>query len=235
MADRHTVLVADHIVGEAETFKKCLQAKGYRVLCASNGDTAYGISKNDTVDVALINRDIHSMDGKLLLCRIRENGNIPIIVYAEDLSDYDKISCLDLGADDVLETPANPLEMVARVKAQTRRYYVLNPALSDNENEHVLRIGELCLDTENLTLTKNGAAIQITPNEYKILHTMMRYPGRTFSKEDLCRAINGMIYSNYENAIMVHIFHLREKIEDDSKKPRYIKNIRGVGYMMSNT
>ena len=175
------------------------------------------------------------MDGKSLLCRIRENGNIPIIVYAEDLSDYDKISCLDLGADDVLETPANPLEMVARVKAQTRRYYVLNPALSDNENEHVLRIGELCLDTENLTLTKNGAAIQITPNEYKILHTMMRYPGRTFSKEDLCRAINGMIYSNYENAIMVHIFHLREKIEDDSKKPRYIKNIRGVGYMMSNT
>ena len=97
MADRHTVLVADHNAGEAETFKKCLQAKGYRVLCASNGDTAYGISKNDAVDVALINRDIRSMDGKSLLCRIRENGNIPIIVFADDLSAGDKIACLNLG------------------------------------------------------------------------------------------------------------------------------------------
>ena len=234
MADRHTVLVADHNASEAETFKECLQGKGYRVLCASNGDAAYGISQNDTVDVALINRDISSMDGKALLCRIRENGNMPIIVYADYLSDSEKIACLNLGADDVLETPTNPLEMVARVMAQTRRYYILNPAWCDNDNEHVLRIGELCLDTDNLTLAKNGEPIQITPNEYKILHTMMKSPGRTFSKEDLCRAINGMIYSNYENAIMVHIFHLREKIEDDSKKPRYIKNIRGVGYMMSN-
>ena len=235
MADRHTVLVADHNAGEAETFKKCLQAKGYRVLCASNGDTAYGISKNDDVDVALINRDIRSMDGKSLLCRIRENGNIPIIVFADDLSAGDKIACLDLGADDVLETPGDPREMVARVGAQTRRYFLLNPAWCGGDDERRLRIGELCLDTENLTLSKNGNVIQITPNEYKILHTMMRCPGKAFSKEDLCRAINGMIYSNYENAIMVHIFHLREKIEDDSKKPRYIKNIRGIGYMMSNT
>ena len=213
MADRHTVLVADHNAGEAETFKKCLQAKGYRVLCASNGDTAYGISKNDAIDVALINRDIRSMDGKSLLCRIRENGNIPI---------------------DVLETPGDPREMVARVGAQTRRYFLLNPAWCGGDDERRLRIGELCLDTENLTLSKNGNVIQITPNEYKILHTMMRCPGKAFSKEDLCRAINGMIYSNYENAIMVHILKKKKKIEEDSKKPRYIKNIRGVGYMMSD-
>lgn len=234
MTVHHTVLVADHNAKEAETFKECLQNNGYRVLCASSGDAAYGMSLNDAVDIVLINRDIRCMDGKTLLCRIRENGNIPIIVFADDLSASDKIACLDLGADDVLVTPDNPLEMVARVGAQTRRYFILNPAWCDNENEHLLQIGELCLDTENLTLSKNGEVVQITPNEYKILHTMMRYPGRAFSKEELCRAINGMIYTNYENAIMVHIFHLREKIEDDSKKPRYIKNIRGVGYMMSD-
>ena len=234
MADRHTVLVADHNAGEAETFKACLLAEGYRVLCASNGDAAYGISMNDTVDVVLINRDIRFMDGKSLLSRIREKENIPIIMFANNLSAGEKIACLDLGADDVLVTPDDPLEMVARVGAQTRRYFILNQALCGSNNAHKLRIGELCLDTDSLTLSKNGEVIQITPNEYKILHTMMRSPGRAFSKEELCRAINGMIYSNYENAIMVHIFHLREKIEEDSKKPRYIKNIRGVGYMMSD-
>ena len=143
------------------------------------------------------------------------------------MEDNDKILGLNLGADDYLTKPFNPVEVVARVNANLRRSYALNNA---GGGSSVITLCELEMDTEQFTLRKNGREIPLTPIEFKLLCHMMKSPGRVFTKSQLCEAVNGEYYENYENTISVHISHLRDKIEDPSSGVRYIKNIRGVGY-----
>lgn len=174
------------------------------------------------------------MDGFELTKKIREKYNIPIIILTAKTEDTDSILGLNLGADDYLTKPFNPLVIVARVAAQLRRFYNLGGTSTPSEQSGVLCLGELELDIATLILKKRGKEIIITPNEFKLLSFMMKIPGRVYTKDQLCEAVNGEFYENYENAIMVHISHLREKIEDDPKNPQYIKNVRGIGYKIEN-
>lgn len=225
----YTILIAEDNHDICKLLNLYLTAQGYQVVMTYNGIDAFEIVKNETVDMAILDIMMPGMDGYELTQKIREIKNMPILILSAKIEDSDKILGLNLGADDYLTKPFNPLEVVARVSAGLRRFYHLNPE-NTNAAEAVLRLGGLELNTEMLTLKKAGKDIILTPNEYKILAYLMKTPGRVYTKSQLCEAINGEYYENYENAIMVYISHLREKIEDDPKLPRYIKNVRGVGY-----
>lgn len=226
----YTILIAEDDNDIVKLLKLYLESSGYRVLTVDNGLSAFELIKNEQIDLAVVDIMMPKMDGYELIKKTREVKNIPILILSAKNQDTDKILGLNLGADDYMTKPFSPLEIIARVKANLRRFYNLNNGDSRVHKNAEIVIGELILNTEKLTLTKNGAEIIITPNEYKILALLMKSPGRVYTKSQICEAMNGELYDNYENVITVHISHLREKIESDSRNPRYIKNIRGLGY-----
>lgn len=226
----HTILIAEDDIDIVNILKIFLESSGYRVVTADNGEDALNIVNSDTIDLAVLDIMMPKMDGFSLTKKIRETKTIPIIILTAKIEDTDSILGLNLGADDYITKPFNPLVIVARVSAQLRRYYNLGGSTASSASCDVLRLGDLELDTATLTLKKQGEEVMLTPNEFKLLSFMMKSPGRVYTKAQLCEAVNGEFFDNYENAIMVHISHLRDKIEDDSKNPRYIKNVRGLGY-----
>ena len=226
----YTVLVAEDDKDIVDILKIYLESSGYCVLVAYDGAAAYEIVKTEQLDMAVLDVMMPHMDGFELTKKIREKSNIAILILSAKNQDNDKILGLNLGADDYMTKPFNPLEIVARVGANLRRFYRLNAEGSPEKLDSILTLGELSLNTETLTLYKNGVEIITTPNEYKILQLLMRSPGRVFTKSQICETINGEFYQNYENTITVHISHLRDKIEEDTRNPRYIKNVRGLGY-----
>lgn len=227
---KYTILIAEDDNDIVKLLKLYLESSGYRVLTVDNGLSAFELIQNEQIDLAVVDIMMPKMDGYELIKKTREVKNIPILILSAKNQDTDKILGLNLGADDYMTKPFSPLEIIARVKANLRRFYNLNNGDSIVHKNSEIVIGELILNTEKLTLTKNGAEIVITPNEYKILALLMKSPGRVYTKSQICEAMNGELYDNYENVINVHISHLREKIESDSRNPRYIKNIRGLGY-----
>lgn len=226
---QYTILIAEDDNDIVKLLKLYLESSGYKVFTVDNGLSAFELILKEQIDLAVVDIMMPKMDGYELIKKVREVKNIPILILSAKNQDTDKVLGLNLGADDYMTKPFSPLEIIARVKANLRRFYNLNGD-SMIEKSAEIRIGELILDTEKLTLKKNGVEIIITPNEYKILSLLMKSPGRVYTKSQICEAVNGELYDNYENAITVHISHLREKIENDSKNPRYIKNIRGLGY-----
>lgn len=231
----YTILIAEDDLDIMKILKLYLTAEGYDVLTADNGNIAFEIIKQEKIDLAILDIMMPGMDGYELTKSIREIKKIPILILSAKNEDTDKILGLNLGADDYLTKPFNPLEVVARVGANLRRFYNLNIQAHENSSGSILRLGELEINTDLMMLKKNKKEIILTPNEYKLLIFLMKSPGRVYTKSQLSEAINGEYYENYENAIMVHISHLREKIEEDSKIPRYIKNVRGVGYKIENS
>jgi DNA-binding response OmpR family regulator len=227
----YTVLVAEDDIDILNILKLYLESSGYQVLTAHDGLEAWRLVQKEPVDFAILDVMMPGMDGFELTKKIREAKSLPIMLLTARAEDQDKILGLNLGADDYMTKPFNPLEVIARVNSNLRRVHQLDSRDNDTEAPGSrIRLGELCLDTEKLLLTKNGQEITLTPNEYKLLRFLMEAPGRVFTKAQLCEAVNGEFYDNYENAIMVHISHLRDKLEADPKNPEYIKNIRGLGY-----
>lgn len=231
----YTILIAEDDSDIVNILKLYIESSGYHVLTADNGETALEIVQNEQVDLAILDIMMPKMDGLTLTKKIRETHNMPILILTAKIEDNDKILGLNLGADDYLTKPFNPVEILARVNANLRRFYQLGDGKEGNnsENEGIISIGELELNYNTLALKKNGTEVILTPNEFKLLRFMMNSPGRVYTKSQLCEAMNGEYYDNYENAIMVHISHLREKVEDDPKSPRYIINVRGVGYKIA--
>lgn len=162
------------------------------------------------------------MDGFSVIKALRSESNIPILILSARTQDHDKILGLNLGADDYIAKPFNPLEIVARVRALLRR-------ASMTESD-VLTVRDLRLDTRSFQLTMSGVPVDLTPTEYKILAHLMRSPGRIFTKVQLYEAVNGQFFESNDNTMMVHISKLREKIEDDPRDPKYIMTVRGLGY-----
>lgn len=226
----YTILIAEDDKDILSLLKLYLESSNYQVVTAKDGEEAWNAMQNQTIDLAILDVMMPKMDGFSLTQKIRETHTIPILLLTAKIEDTDKILGLNLGADDYMTKPFNPLEVVARVNANLRRFYKLTPPQALETDTTLLTLGELELDTEKLILRKKGNEIVITPNEYKLLSFMMKSPGRVYTKSQLCEALNGEYYDNYENAIMVHISHLREKIEDDPRNPSYIKNVRGLGY-----
>ena len=199
-----------------------LESEGYRVLEAEDGAQALALAREETPDMAILDVMMPRLNGYELTRALRKFSDIPILILSAKSQDNDKILGLNLGADDYIAKPFNPVEIVARVKAQLRR--------SARENSAMLTVGDLSLDTASFQLTKGGQNISLTPMEYKILALLMRSPGRIFTKIQLYEGAVGTYFEGDDNTMMVHISKLREKIEDDPKDPRYIITVRGLGY-----
>lgn len=205
-----------------------LEKEGYELVLATNGEEAFQKLLQEKISLAILDIMMPKMNGYELTKKIREISQIPILILSARNQDSEKILGLDLGADDYLTKPFNPLEVIARVKSLLRRSYEFK--VKDSEEDNIITIGEITLNYENRIVIKNGVEVQLTATEYKILALLMQKPGRVFTKAQIYKCINGEYYQSDDNSLMVHISRIREKIEPDPKNPIYVKTIRGLGY-----
>lgn len=198
------------------------------MLAAETGAAAYELCRREKIDLAVLDIMMPEMDGYELTRKIRENYRFPIIFLSARNQDHDKILGLNMGADDYMTKPFNPLELIARINSNLRRFYQLSDGNAGSPS--YLKNGDLLIDLDRMAASLGGRELMLTPTELKILILLMKHPGRVFTKAQICEAVNGEYYEADENAIVVHISKLREKMADDSKNPQYIRNIRGLGY-----
>lgn len=228
---KYKILVVEDDKDIAEVIRLYLENEGFEVIQAQDGLTGYELVQSEKVNLAVVDIMLPRLNGYDLVRKVRENSNIPLLILSAKNLDSDKILGLNLGADDYMTKPFNPLELVARVKSNIRRYYSLGSRQEEEEKEEkIWQVGELVLDEDAVTLTKGGAPVVITPTEYKMLALFMKSPGKVFTKQQIYQEVNGECYVNDDNTLMVHISNLRDKIEDNPREPKYIKNIRGIGY-----
>lgn len=222
------ILICDDEKEILEVLELYLNNEGYEVIKAYDGQQALELVYRNK-DIALVILDIMmpKVDGNLLVKKIREVYNIPIIVLSAKNQDSDKILALDLGADDYITKPFNPLEIVARVNAQIRRVYELN---NNSINKEILKIGDVELDSYNVEVKVRDKIIELTSMEYGILKFLMENAGRILTKNQIFGEVWKEDYVCGDNTIMVHMSRLRDKIEEDSKNPKFLKTIRGLGY-----
>ena len=230
----YKILIAEDEQDIAELLKLYLENEGYRVFRAGNGVEALKIVEREDISLAVLDVMMPKMDGYELTRRIREISNIPILILSARDKSNDKILGLNLGADDYMAKPFDPLEIVARVNSNLRRFYQLNAEKPKREETYILKVGDLSLDTQTLVLKKKGEEVLLTPMEYKILALLMKKPGAIYTKVQIYESTSGEYFESDYNTIMVHISNLRDKIEDNPKNPRYIKTIRGVGYKIED-
>ncbi len=229
MKVRRKILIAEDDSDIVEVLKIYLENEGYEVTYAGDGQSAYEQICRQRPDLAIIDIMMPVMDGYELTRKIRETMNFPILILSAKGQDSDKILGLNLGADDYLSKPFNPLEVVARVNAGIRRSCQLNDGAIQEEQE-VIEIGDLSLNVKTMILSKSGKNIPLTGMEYKILRLFMSSPGTVFTRAQIYEQVTGEVFAGDDNTVMVHISNLRDKIEDDSRTPKYLKTIRGLGY-----
>lgn len=217
-----TILIAEDDADIRNLLRLYLESEGYTVLEAADGETALSAALTQCPDAAILDVMMPKMNGYELTRALRRTSDIPILILSAKSQGNDKILGLNLGADDYIAKPFNPMEVVARLKAHLRR--------AGGTRREALTVGALTLDTAAMQLYKAGQPIALTPTEYKILAQLMRAPGRIFTKVQLYEGIAGEFFESNDNTMMVHISKLREKIEDDPRNPRYIVTIRGLGY-----
>ena len=218
------ILIAEDDADIRALLRLYLEGDGFRVLEAEDGTTALVLAREHAPDMAILDIMMPGMNGFELTRALRKYSEIPILILSAKSQDNDKILGLNLGADDYIAKPFNPVEIVARVKAQLRR--------AARNSSDIITVRELSLDTAAFQLTKSGVPIPLTPMEYKILALLMRSPGRIFTKIQLYEGPIGNYFEGDDNTMMVHISKLREKIEDDPRNPRYIITVRGLGYKL---
>ncbi|MBR6996204.1 MAG: response regulator transcription factor [Ruminococcus sp.] len=225
----YKILVAEDDTDIQEVLRLYLVNSGFEVVSAYDGSEAFELMLSEKPDLALLDIMMPVINGYELTKKIREISNIPIIILSAMNADSDKILGLDIGADDYITKPFNPLEVIARIQSNLRRKYKLDSSAAE-ENGDMLTVGELKLDTKKFILYKNGKEIILTPTEFKILSLFMEKPGMVFTKAQIYQRINGDFYETDDNTMMVHISKLRDKLGDNSKSPTYIKTVRGLGY-----
>ena len=224
-----TILVCDDDKEIVEAIEIYLQQEGFHVLKAYDGEEALEILKNNEVHLLIMDVMMPKLDGIRATLKIRENSSIPIIILSAKTEDSDKILGLNIGADDYVEKPFNPLELVARVKSQLRRYTQLgSTARSDNQSE--FRTGGLVIRDDLKEVTVDGEKVKLTPIEYNILLLLVKNQGKVFSINQIYENIWNEEAIGADNTVAVHIRHIREKIEINPKEPRYLKVVWGVGY-----
>jgi DNA-binding response OmpR family regulator len=223
------VLVVDDEKEIRDAIEIYLKNEGITVVQARDGIEA--IEKLDEHPIHLIVMDIMmpKLDGISTTFKIREQKNIPIIILSAKSEDTDKVLGLQIGADDYVTKPFNPLELIARVKSQLRRYVTLG---TYEGKTNLINLNGLTLDKEAKEVAINGDSVKLTPIEYKIVELLMSYPGRVFSINDIYERVWKEPSYNAENTVAVHIRKIREKIEIDPKNPRYLKVVWGIGYKM---
>lgn len=226
----HTVLICDDDQDIVSALDIYLTAEGYKTIAAYDGRQALEAVRQNDVHLILMDVMMPNLDGIRATARLREESNVPIILLTAKSEDADKVLGLNIGADDYITKPFNPMEVLARVKSQLRRYTTLGGR--PNEGEKVLRCGGLELNDGAKQVTVDGDTVALTPLEYNILKLLMSHPGQVFSTSQIYETVwNDMAYGS-DNTVAVHIRHLREKIEIDPSNPRYIKVVWGLGYKM---
>ena len=223
------ILVCDDDKDIVEAIDIYLTQEGYEVLKAYDGDEAIKVLKSNEVDLLIMDVMMPRLDGIRATLKIRENMSLPIIILSAKSEDADKILGLNIGADDYITKPFNPLELVARVKSQLRRYTQLgSTARSDNQSE--FRTGGLVIWDDLKDVTVDGEKVKLTPIEYNILLLLVKNQGKVFSINQIYENIWNEEAIGADNTVAVHIRHIREKIEINPKEPRYLKVVWGVGY-----
>ena len=222
------ILVCDDDKEIVEAIEIYLQQEGYQVFRAYDGEDALKILKEEEIHLLIIDVMMPKLDGIRATLKIREESSIPIIILSAKSEDTDKILGLNVGADDYITKPFNPLELVARVKSQLRRYTKLGNAAENGQA--VYQVGGLAINDELKEVTVDGEIVKLTPIEYNILLLLMKNQGKVFSINQIYENIWNEEAIGADNTVAVHIRHIREKIEINPKEPRYLKVVWGVGY-----
>ena len=222
----YTILVADDEKEIRELLRLYLENSGYRIIEAEDGQQALDILRNNKIDLCLLDIMMPKVDGYRVLQEIRRENNIPVIILSAKSADSEKILGLNLGADDYMGKPFNPLETVARVNSNIRRFY----SLGTSPTSEVIKVKDLELDIDACEFRKNGEVIELTSVEYRIMELFMKSPGKVFTKQQIYEYGWGESFIVADNNIMVCISKLRDKLDEDASK--YIKTIRGLGYRL---
>ena len=225
----YTILVVDDEKDIVSALEIYLKAEGYRVLTAYNGREALSVAAREDVHLILMDIMMPVMDGLTAMAQLRQTSNVPVILLTAKGEDTDKVLGLNVGADDYITKPFNPVEMLARVRSQLRRYLHLG---GGQVQPSTLVIGGICLDDNAKIVTVDGDTVSLTPKEYDILRFLMQNAGMVFSPSEIYHRVWDDMPLNASGAIAVHIRHLREKLEIDPSDPRYIKVVWGKGYKM---
>ncbi len=224
-----TILVCDDDKEIVEAIEIYLMQEGYDVEKAYDGIQAVEIMKNKKIDLMIIDVMMPKLDGIRATLQIRKESRVPIIILSAKTEDADKILGLNVGADDYVTKPFNPLELVARVKSQLRRYTRLGAAIPV-ENAHIYETGGLSINDDLKEVRVDGDVVKLTPIEYNILLLLMKNQGRVFSINQIYENIWNEEAVAADNTVAVHIRHIREKIEINPREPRYLKVVWGLGY-----
>lgn len=223
------ILVCDDDKEIVDAIDIYLSQEGYHILKAYDGLQAIEIMKKEEVHLILLDIMMPNLDGSRATRKIRETSSVPIIMLSAKSEDVDKILGLNIGADDYITKPFNPLELIARVKSQLRRYTQLGN-LATEEKEAVYVCGGLVVNDDLKTVTVDGEPVKLTPIEYNILVLLIKNQGKVFSIEQIYENIWNEEAIGADNTVAVHIRHIREKIEINPREPRYLKVVWGIGY-----
>ena len=230
--EQETILVVDDNKEIVYSISELLKYEGYNTVKAYDGMEALKALEENRIDLILLDVMMPKMNGLSALMKLRERYHIPVIILSAKTEESDKVSGLMLGADDYVEKPYNPAELTARVKAHLRRYHAWGGGTPKEDEDRIVN-GGLVLDKKQRIAVAEGEEVRLTATEYKILLLLMENLGQVFSAEQIYEKVWEESASfAVENTVMVHIRHIREKIEIDTKKPRYVKVVWGIGYKM---
>ncbi len=229
---KNTILVCDDEPDIVSALRIYLEAEGYHVLTAADGREALAISERETVQLILMDIMMPGMDGITAMTKIREVSNVPVILLTAKGEDTDKVLGLTVGADDYVTKPFNPVELIARVKSQLRRYTQLGSVSGEPSDAavEVLTVGRFVLDDRAKSVTMDGEPLNLTPTEYEILKLFLRHPGQVLSPKEIYRRVWQDEPFGADSTVAVHIRHLREKIEINPANPRFLKVVWAQGY-----
>ena len=227
----NTILIVEDDKEIRQGVEIFLKGQGYRVLQAENGLEGLKVLEQETVDLAIVDVMMPRMDGITMVIKLREKYEFPVIFLSAKSEEVDKIMGLNMGADDYITKPFTPMELLARVNSQLRRYRRFMELLGKDKKETtgIYRIGGLELNEDTVEVFVDGKPVKVTPMEFKILNLLMRNPGRVFSADEIYEKVWNERAVNTDT-IMVHVRNIREKSELDPKKPKYLKVVWGVGY-----
>jgi DNA-binding response OmpR family regulator len=218
------ILVVDDEAKIVEVVKSYLEKYGYEVMTAYTGGEALDSVKNHSPALIILDLMLPDMSGEALCGRLRENSDVPIIMLTAKADEESILSGLRLGADDYVTKPFSPRQLIARVEAVLRR--------TDKQTAEVLAFhnNELLIDPHNYEVKKAGTLLSLTPNEFKILSALAGHPNKVFTRDELIFIVSGDDFEGFDRTIDTHIKNIRQKIETDTKNPRYIRTVHGVGY-----
>lgn len=224
-----TILVCDDDKEIVDAIDIYLNGEGFRVLKAYDGYEALEILEREQADLLIVDVMMPGLDGIRTTLKVRETSSIPIIILSAKSEDTDKILGLNIGADDYISKPFNPLELIARVKSQLRRYTKLGN-VSQQNNEQIYKCGGLVINDDTKEVSVDDEPVKLTPIEYNILLLLVKNAGKVFSIDEIYEQIWNEEAIGADNTVAVHIRHIREKIEINPREPRYLKVVWGVGY-----